>query len=139
MRPPQWVNTAPDEAALPALLQRVAARLPVESIDEVWIFPTRRAAGAESTVIVIAAFDSDDRRLVSTAHFTATRDRKGNATVTEKMEQHASAPAGAVARVVEGVLRRMGDDLALPLGETIGGDAQRWSDLLQRLGGGTAV
>ena len=133
MKPSHWVNTAPDEAALPALLRRVAAALPVDSIDEVWIFPTRRAAGAESTVIVVATFDEDDRRRVHTAHFTATRDRKGAATVQEIIAQHAIAPAGAVARVVEGVMRRLGDDLALPHGETIAGDAGRWDALLQRL------
>lgn len=135
MTTPQWVNTAPDEAALPALLERIARRLPVDSIDELWIFPARRAANVESTVIVVSTFhDQPDRRRVSTAHFTATRDRKGAATVHEKMDEHATAPAGAVARVVEGVLRRLADDLALPHAEALRGDANRWAALLETLG-----
>ncbi|MGH7554422.1 MAG: hypothetical protein ACREMQ_15565 [Longimicrobiales bacterium] len=136
MKPSRWVNSGPDEAALPALLERVTQRLPIDTIDEVWIFPTRRAAGTESTVIVVATFDDDpDRRCVNTAHFTATRDKNGQATVREKMDQHAIAPAGAVAKVVEGVLRRVGDELSLPLAESIAGDQQRWTALMRTLGG----
>lgn len=136
MKPSQWVNSAPDEAALPALLERVTRRLPIDTIDEVWILPTRRAAGTESTVIVVATFDDDpERRCVNTAHFTATRDKKGQATVREKMDQHAIAPAAAVAKVVEGVLRRVGDELSLPLGESIAGDRERWGALILALGG----
>jgi hypothetical protein len=135
MRPAQWVNTATDEAALHVLLGRVAQRLPVETIDEVWILPTRRNGGVESTVIVFASFDDEpDRRRVSTAHFTATRDRKGNATVQEKMEQHAIAPLAAVARVVDGVLRRAGEELAIPHAERIAGDPARWQALLETFG-----
>lgn len=149
----QWVNTGPDEAALPALLGRIAQHIPVDSIDELWIFPTRRAQGVESTVIVVSAFcsspqdavtgtgadvgtgaaDQQDRRRVNTAHFTATRDRKGHATVEEKIELHAVAPADAAGRVVEGVIRRLDDNLALPRSERIAGDATRWAALLQTL------
>jgi hypothetical protein len=139
MKPSQWVNSGADEAALPALLERVSRRLPIDTIDEVWILPTRRAAGTESTVIVVATFDDDpQRRCVNTAHFTATRDKKGQATVHQKMDQHAIAPAASVARVVEGVLRRVGDDLTLPLAESIAGDPERWSALLQAIGGSRA-
>lgn len=184
----KWVNTGPDEGALAALLGRIAQRIPVDSIDELWIFPTRRAQGVESTVIVISAFhmtslqqadvgseadpdervrsvssqraevdsgpDADkrdrssspqrgevgrgaaeeqDRRRVSTAHFTATRDRKGRATVDEKIVLHAVAPADAAGRVVEGVIRRLDDNLALPRSERVAGDAARWAALLESL------
>ncbi len=132
----QWVNTVPDEAALPALLERIARRLPVETIDEIWILPTRRTAGVESTVIVIATFDDvPNRRRVNTAHFTAVRDRKGQATVQEKVEQHAIAPGESVARVVEGVVRRAGEEVSLPQGERIAGDNERWVALIRTLAG----
>lgn len=132
MRPQQWVNTAPDEGAIPALLQRVSARLPVETIDEIWIFPTRRTAGVESTVIVITTFDPQpERRRVNTAHFTVTRDRKGAAAVQENMLQHALAPADAVEKVIEGVLRRTGEELATPLHADVRGDEVRWGALLE--------
>lgn len=183
----QWVNAGPDDAALPALLERIGQRVPIASIDELWIFPTRHAQGIESTVIVVSTFDhpspgalengsnaaspehdaslraavgrggragqgerslsparggegqgewvarASDRRRVNTAHFTANRDRKGRAAVEETIELHAIATADAVARVVEGVIRRLDDGLALPRSERIAGDPARWTALLEAL------
>jgi hypothetical protein len=135
VKPSQWVNTAPDDAAPPALLQRIALRVTIPAIDEVWIFPMRRAGAVESTVMVVSTFDPQpDRRRVITAHFTATRDKKGQATVQERMDEHATAPASAVAKIVEGVQRRLGDELSQPHSEHIGGDEQRWLACLQALG-----
>jgi hypothetical protein len=136
LRPAQWVNIA-DDGALHALLDRVPARIPVDAIDEIWIFPTRRMGAIESTVFAIATFDDDpERRRVLTAHFTVTRDRKGAAKVEETVAEHASAPAGSLARVVDGVLRRLGDEVsAPPRAERIEGLRHRWDDLIRELGG----
>lgn len=134
----KWVNAGPDEGALHALLDRVAERIPRERIDVLWIFPTRGAAGAESTVIVIAAFDADpERRTVATAHFRVTRDKRGRATVTLQMQEHGSAPVGATQRVVDGVLRRLGDEVGreAPRREEIGGDDGAWWALHADVGG----
>jgi hypothetical protein len=132
----QWVNTEPDEASPHALLDRVGTRFPPEIIDEIWIFPTRRAGGVESSVFVVTAFGDDpERRRVATAHFTVTRDKKGRPQITERIEEHALAPAAALARVVEGVLRRLGDELShAPRAERIERDLERWHALLVELG-----
>jgi len=132
----QWVNTEPDEAAPHALLDRVGTRIPPEIIDEIWIFPTRRAGGVESSVFVVTAFGEDpERRRVVTAHFAVTRDKKGRPQITERIEEHALAPAAALARVVEGVLRRLGDELAqAPRAERIDRDPERWDALRIDLG-----
>ena len=136
---PQWVNAGPDEGALHALLQRLSAELPVREIDQLWLFPTRRAGGIESTVVVAAAFDADDadRRTVITAHFTVTRDKKGRAQVSDRMLEHGVAPDSAVPRVVEGVLRRLGDEVGkeAPRHVELGGDADAWWSLIEELGG----
>ena len=132
----QWVNTEPDEAAPHALLARVAQQIPPEILDEIWIFPTRRAGGVESSVFVITAFGDDpDRRRVATAHFTVTRDKKGRPLINQRIEEHALAPAAALGRVVEGVLRRLGDEIAhAPRAERIERDPARWQALLTDLG-----
>ena len=100
----QWVNTVPDAGALHALLARLAEHFPPAGIDDLWIFPTRRIAIGESTVMVVSGFDHDDaeRRRVITARFAVSRDRKGVATVQEKFDEHGSAPEAAVTRVVQG-------------------------------------
>ncbi len=134
---PKWVNTEGDEGAVGALLDRLGRTIPPESVDELWIFATRRAGGIESTVLVVACFTEDaDRRDVSTARFLVTRDRKGRATVDEQIDHHATAPADAVGRVVDGVLRRLGDDAAQPPRlEAVSGDRDRWDALVRELGG----
>jgi hypothetical protein len=122
----QWVNID-DEGALPALLRRIAARVTPDAIDGIWIFPTRRGNGAESTVIAISAFDQDrTRRRVGAVRFLVTRDRKGAATVTEKLDEYASAPPDAVPRIIDGVLRRLEH-------ERIEGNPARWDVMLARL------
>lgn len=132
----QWVNTEPDDGAPHALLSRIALQIPPEILDEIWIFPTRRSGGVESSVFVITAFGDDpDRRRVATAHFTVTRDKKGRPLINQRIEEHALAPAAALARVVEGVLRRLGDEIAhAPRAERIERDPTRWQALLSDLG-----
>lgn len=134
----KWVNAGPDDGALHALLDRVTERVPHERIDVLWIFPPRTAGGIESTVIVVAAFDEEpDRRTVATAHFKVTRDKRGSATVTLQMQEHGTAPVGATQRVVDGVLRRLGDEVGsqAPRRAEIAGDDAAWAALYEEVGG----
>jgi hypothetical protein len=133
----QWVNIE-DDGAMHALLGRLADRVAVSSIDTLWIFPTRRATGIESTVVVIAAFDPQDesRRRVGAVRWLVTRDRKGKATVSEEIHEYARAPIDAVPRVVEGVVRRLGTETAAsPREASIEGDAGAWGGLIREFGG----
>ena len=111
--PPGWLTGRADTGGLPALLERLALVVPVNTIDELWLFPTRRLAGFESTVLVLSLYtDTHDRRRVATLHFKAVRNKRGEATVEHVLEDHAVAPADRLTRVIDGVLRRLGDDLA---------------------------
>lgn len=135
----QWVNVE-DEGAIYALLARLAERIEVQTIDTLWIFPSRRSAGVESTVAVISAFDSDapGRRRVGAVRWIVNRDRRGRATVQEEVHEYALAPEDALQRVVDGVMRRLGDDAREPpRAIAIGGDTGRWSELLRELGAPT--
>jgi hypothetical protein len=133
----QWANIGDDPGALHALVERVPEHAPISTIDYLWLFPARRIATGESIVVVIAAFAEDsERRRVSTAHFTVSRNRKGAATVNARFDEHGSAPVTAVPRIVQGVLRRLGEDTeASPREEQIGGEQQRWDELIVELGG----
>jgi hypothetical protein len=133
----QWANIGADTGALHALIERIPEHAPIATIDYLWLFPSRRIAVGESIVVIIGAFDDDpDRRRVSTAHFTVARDRKGAATVNARFDEHGSAPVTAVARIVQGVLRRLGEDTeASPREEQIGGRQDRWDALIVELGG----
>src|SRR5687767_14307908 len=135
---PSWLIGRADSGGLPALLQRLAATVPISTIDELWLFPTRRLTGVESTVLVLSLYtDQHDRRRVATAHFKATRDKRGEATIETVLEDHAVAPADRLTRVIDGVLRRLGDDLAAtPRSARVSGDAERWSALVESIASG---
>ncbi|MEO5511796.1 MAG: hypothetical protein ABIV28_04990 [Longimicrobiales bacterium] len=132
----QWVNTLPDLGALHALLQALTTRVAISDIDELWIFPTRRIAIGESTVVVLSMFDEDpERRRVLTARFTVSRDKKGVATVNDKLDEYGTAPLDAVARVVDGVVRRLGEEIEKPpRREIIDRSTDAWLALLIDLG-----
>lgn len=137
----QWANIGDDPGALHALIERLPEHAAIDTIDYVWLFPARRVAVGDSIVVVIGAFDDDpDRRRVSTARFTVARNRKGAATVTASFAEHGSAPVAAVPRIVQGVLRRLGQDTeAEPREELIAGRQDRWDALIIELGGAPRV
>jgi hypothetical protein len=133
----QWANIGEDAGALYALVELIPPQVPVAIIDYLWIFPPRRVAIGESVVVVVGALEEDpERRRVITARFTVSRDKKGAAKVTPRFDEHGSAPAPAVPRIVQGVLRRLGEDVeAEPREEQIGGSTERWQELVVALGG----
>ena len=133
----QWANIGEDAGAIHALLQRVGEHVSVPLIQDLWIFPPRRIAAGESIVIVVgAAGENEDRRRIITGHFTVIRNKKGAATVTARFDEHGTAPTSAVPRIVQGVLRRLGEDVdALPREEIIAASRERWDALISDLGG----
>ena len=132
---PSWLTGRADTGGIPALLGRLAQTVPVQSIDELWLFPTRRIVGVESTVLVLSRYtDETDRRRVETVHFKATRNKRGEATIETILQDHAVAPADRLTRVIDGVLRRLGDDLsASPRAARISGETERYEALVESI------
>jgi hypothetical protein len=132
---PSWLIGRADSGGVPALLERLSASVPIDSIDELWLFPTRRLTGVESTVLVLSLYtDEHDRRRVATVHFKATRNKRGEATVETVLEDHAVAPADRLTRVIDGVLRRLGDDLSsTPRAARISGEDERYEALIEAI------
>jgi len=129
--------TFAEAAPIFALLNGLAERLGIASIDQVWLFPPRRVADAETAVVVLSVFhdDDDDRRRVFTAHYAALTDRKGQLEIEEHIEERGIAPVERIGRLVEGVLQRVEDELAAapPRAARIAGDPGLWSDLVESL------
>jgi len=133
----------PDEGSLQALLGAIPEHVPVTAIDELWIFPPYRVGRAESVVAVVSAFeDGGDRRRIFTARCTVQRDPKGPRSVEPELTEQGIAPPDRIGRLIEGVLRRLGDELptAPPQQVRIGGDVARWEELVSGAasGGGAA-
>lgn len=110
-----------------AHLDDLAGRIPIASIDQVWVFPTRTLGPTSSTVIAVSAFaEGEDRRRIVTAHYTARRERRGH-TVQVSVVEHGEAPADRIGRLIDGVIRRLDEDFdAAPQVASIAGEAERW-------------
>ena len=135
MSAPSWLTGKADAASLPALLEGLPPRIDVTSIDEMYVFPTRRVQGVESTVFVFSLHDAHDMRRVLTAHLRATRNKRGEPAIETKVDDHATAPADRIPRVIEGVLKRLSEDFAAtpPSHCSINRDAERWKQLIEQL------
>ena len=132
---PSWLTSKADAASLPALAEQLGNQIDVTTVDELWLFPTRRAAGIESTVFVLSLHELDDRRRVLTAHMRATRNKRGEPAIETRLVEHATAPAERVPRVIDGVLKRLSDEYAStpPSSARIHGVAQRWNAVVETL------
>lgn len=141
-QPPADIAAAPPPApdTFVAFLMSVAAAVPPESIDQLWIFPPRTAGKMRSLVAVIAAFESDEpeRRRVITAHRVTKSDEKGRVQTVDSVEEQATAPVDRVERVVDGVLRRLAEETVdAPRHVALAGDPEAWTSLLDDLAAGS--
>jgi hypothetical protein len=120
-----------------ALLISLAARVSTHALDELWIFPPKQSSRQESALVVVSAFHDDaERRRIMTARYTATKQANGQFVVEESLVEHAVAPVGRIDRIIEGVIRRLDDDLAQlqPVPSRIRGETERWTALLDSIG-----
>ena len=132
---PDWLTGKADQASLASLTEKLATEIDPSSVDEMWLFPTRRVAGVESTVFVLSLLEHEDRRRVITAHVRATRNKRGEPAIDTQVIEHATAPAERVPKVIEGVLKRLSDDFAAtpPSRARISCSPERWHAVVERL------
>jgi hypothetical protein len=135
MTTPGWLTGKADTASLPALVERLGTQIDIATVEDLWVFPTRRVNGVESTVFVLSLYEPDERRRVITAHVRATRNKRGMPEFDTKLHEHATAPAERLQPVIEGVLDRMSDDYAStpPSRARIDRDPRRWHELVEVL------
>lgn len=110
-------------------------RLDITRVDRVWLFAPRDLNGRESGLLVISLFLDDGSakgaRELATIRYEAEGAGKA-LRVTDHFTSQGSAPADRIPRLIEGVLDRLGDQREEAVVEEIGGDPERWSDLLAR-------
>ena len=119
-----------------ALLVSLAARVSTHALDELWIFPPKQSTRQESALVVISAFHDDaDRRRIMTARYKATKQANGQFVVEESLVEHAVAPVDRIERIIDGVVRRLDDELAQlqPVPSPIRGETGRWTALLDSI------
>lgn len=119
--------------AVPRTAQQLMARLGVEMVDRVWVFPPLVRGRWESGLLAasrrIENSPDDERRLLVTAPYVAERTGKGLAIDWTLVEQ-GEAPADRFPRMMNGVVRRAGDDFGDPREVEVQGDEARWHAFL---------
>lgn len=130
------------DGPLLTLLAKLADRLPIAVLDELWLFPPHRLGTTESAVVVVSAREQSDeqqkgpdhatrsrqapdagiqrtpvttppaRQRVITARYRLAKDDRGRATIAYEITEHGLAPADRIHKLVAGVLGRLDPDLA---------------------------
>ena len=116
--------------ALPRTLVLARERLGAERVDRLWMFPALRRGRREWGLITVSLFlDGEERRRIVTVAYTAERTGR-SLTVDQAFHEEGDAPPELLPRVMEGVVRRGGEEYGEPREVEIGGDPLRFGALL---------
>jgi hypothetical protein len=126
--------------ALQRVLSTLTDRLPLERIDSVWLFTPRDLNGHESGLVVLSLLqeggeDSDARDLLTLRYDAEPAGKE--LLLTDELTPQGRAPRDRIPRLIDGVLARLQDEREDPVQEEIAGSADRWTDLLTRIGAAT--
>ena len=117
--------------ALPRTLVRLRDRLGVDDMDRLWVFPPLKRGRRERGLAVASLHLDDDaerRRLVTVAY---AAERSGlDLKVDVSFTEEGSAPPAMLPRVMEGVVRRAGEDHTDAREVEIERDVERFDALL---------
>jgi hypothetical protein len=120
-------------AALLAALREREGALPVERIDQVWLFPPRQVGTADSSLAVLSLFavrDPIGRREILTLHCTAPQPQNRRVPLEIRLVEQGSAPVERLEPLIHGVLQRLRDAPQVPRSVQISGSRERWEKLL---------
>jgi hypothetical protein len=116
--------------ALPRTLQRLAGRLEPREIDRLWIFPPLMKGRKEWGLVAVSCFSDGGIRRLITASYQA--ERTGTSlTVDCTLAEEGLAPPDRLPRVMTGVERRSELALGDPRMVEIGGEENRFKELLE--------
>jgi hypothetical protein len=119
----------------------LAARLGPETLDRLWIFPARIRGRTERGLVAASRYapaalegesdtaPAEERRRLYTAAYTAERTGKG-LVIEHGLREEGEAPPDRLPRVMDGVVKRSGDELGDPREVLLHGDAALFEELM---------
>lgn len=122
--------------AVPRAVQNLGAHYGAEALDRLWIFPPMIKGRRERGLVTASRFrpeEQDERRVLITASYLGERTGKG-LTFECSIDEAGIAPPDRLPRVMEGVVRRAGEELGDAREVEIGGDPAVFQELLESLG-----
>ena len=126
-------NTDPGvPEALPRVLIRLRDRLGVASLDRLWIFPPVRTGRREQGLVAVSVHldEGADRRGMITVAYNAEHTGKG-ITVEPAFTHEGEATPDRFPRVMQGVVRRGGEEKGEPREVHIDGSPERFEELME--------
>jgi hypothetical protein len=131
--PPQPERSNPN---LAAALAAVVERIPVDQVDQVWVFPPHARGAKESGLAVLAVYAADAadaRRTLYTVRYEAEALKAGLQRA-DLVQEEGTVPRDRLDRLVDGIVRRLGGGLETPEIREVSGDPEAWASLLAELG-----
>ena len=124
--------------ALPRAIRTLVERLGADVVDRLWLFPPLVRGRREWGLVAASrrepppaeSDDGEERRTLFTAPYEAERTGKGLHLEVTVREQ-GTAPPDRLPRVMDGVVRRSGDDLGEPREVEIECDPARFDALME--------
>jgi len=125
---------SPVPEAIGRLLTLVGARIGAEAVDRLWLFPPLVRGRKEWGLIAVSCLTEDpEQRSVVTGSYAAELTGKGTVFEPEFISE-GIAPPDRLPMVMDGVVRRSDLQLGVPREEDIGGDVEKFEDLLKEFG-----
>lgn len=112
-------------------LGAAAERLDLARIDRLWLFPPWNHETGETGVAVFALFPEGAGTDPLRRDIVTLRYMSEAAALETTIEAEGSAPLASMPGVISGVLRRLGEAAEGPAVSVIGGDADKWEELLR--------
>lgn len=118
--------------ALPRVLLKLRDRLGVDALDRLWIFPPVRTGRREQGLVAVSTFldDAADRRGMVTVAYKAEHTGKG-VTIEPTFTREGEAVPDLLPRVIQGVVRRGGEEKGEPREVLVGRSAEAFEELLE--------
>jgi len=117
--------------ALPRTLIRLRDRIGVENIDRLWIFPPVRTGRREQGLVAVSTFqEGEERRRMVTVSYDAEHTGKG-ITVEPSFTREGEAPPDRFPGVMQGVVRRGGEEKGEPREVEIEASSEKFEELME--------
>ncbi len=117
--------------ALPRTLRMLSERVGIATIDRLWIFPPLVRGRKEWGLVAASAYTvEEERRRLLCAPYLAERTGQG-LSVVHDLEEHGEAPSDRLPRVMDGVVRRAGDELGEPREVVLEGKPEVFEELMR--------
>lgn len=129
----------PVSAPLARLLAEVPSLVPIDRLDRAWIFPPRRHGDLETGLVVLSLLGegagTEAPREVMTVRYEHRAGAGKKGADERSSASHGWAPAERVSRVIDGVLRRLGETGEDPEVVEVAGDAAAWQRFVEESAG----